>query len=144
TAPIAKSLASHISSKGISQFGAIKIGASHSFVLSVQNASTHSGEKMNGASFSRSRVIGLAIFEMSLMKDLMAKDYTFLHHKVTLLPIQNRLVSSPFKHLVQMRETTLERIPENREVIHKHFHGFLDHIMEDSHHTPLKRAWSVA
>nr|GEZ18459.1 reverse transcriptase domain-containing protein [Tanacetum cinerariifolium] len=68
TVPIAKSLASHISSKGISQFGAIKIRASHSFVLSVRNASTHSGEKMNGASFSSSRVIGLAIFEKSLMK----------------------------------------------------------------------------
>nr|GEX63556.1 zinc knuckle CX2CX4HX4C [Tanacetum cinerariifolium] len=35
TAPIAKSLASHISSKGISQSGAIKIGASVSFLLSV-------------------------------------------------------------------------------------------------------------
>nr|GEY68681.1 hypothetical protein [Tanacetum cinerariifolium] len=57
TAPLAKSLASHISSKGISQFRAIKIGASHSFVLSVLNASTHFGEKMIGASFSRSQAV---------------------------------------------------------------------------------------
>nr|GEY65044.1 reverse transcriptase domain-containing protein [Tanacetum cinerariifolium] len=51
TAPIAKSLASRISSNGISQFRAINIGASQSFVLSVLNASTHYEEKMNGASF---------------------------------------------------------------------------------------------
>nr|GFC80533.1 hypothetical protein [Tanacetum cinerariifolium] len=35
TVPIAKSLASHMSSKGISQSGAIKIGASVNFLLSV-------------------------------------------------------------------------------------------------------------
>nr|GFB39700.1 hypothetical protein [Tanacetum cinerariifolium] len=35
TAPMAKSLALHMSSKGISQSGAIKIGASVSFLLSV-------------------------------------------------------------------------------------------------------------
>nr|GFB42225.1 reverse transcriptase domain-containing protein [Tanacetum cinerariifolium] len=35
TAPMAKSLATHMRSKGISQSGAIKIGASVSFLLSV-------------------------------------------------------------------------------------------------------------
>ncbi|GJW90897.1 hypothetical protein Tco_0168450 [Tanacetum coccineum] len=41
TAPIAKSLASHISSKGKSQSGAIKIGASVNFLLSVLKDSFH-------------------------------------------------------------------------------------------------------
>ncbi|GJV38767.1 hypothetical protein Tco_1417207 [Tanacetum coccineum] len=52
TAPIAKSLASHISSKGKSQSGAIKIGASVNFLLSVLKDSIHSSEKKNGVSFS--------------------------------------------------------------------------------------------
>ncbi|GJR34884.1 MAK10-like protein [Tanacetum coccineum] len=43
--PIAKSLASHISSKGKSQSGAIKIRASVSFLLSVLKESIHSSEK---------------------------------------------------------------------------------------------------
>ncbi|GJX29754.1 hypothetical protein Tco_0237833 [Tanacetum coccineum] len=52
TAPIAKSLASHMSSKGKSQSGAIKIGASVNFLLSVLKDSIHSSEKKNGVSFS--------------------------------------------------------------------------------------------
>ncbi|GKD24289.1 hypothetical protein Tco_1230503 [Tanacetum coccineum] len=51
TAPIAKSLASHMSSKGKSQSGAIKIRASVNFLLSVLKDSIHSFEKRNGVSF---------------------------------------------------------------------------------------------
>ncbi|GKD90936.1 hypothetical protein Tco_1366443 [Tanacetum coccineum] len=68
TAPIAKSLASHMSSKGKSQSGAIKIGASVNFLLSVLKDSIHSFEKKNGVSFSSKWVIGRAIFEKSCMK----------------------------------------------------------------------------
>nr|GFB83970.1 hypothetical protein [Tanacetum cinerariifolium] len=50
---MAKSLASHISSNGRSQFGAIKIGASVSFCFNVWKALMQSSEKMNGVSFSR-------------------------------------------------------------------------------------------
>ncbi|GKA25661.1 hypothetical protein Tco_0711770 [Tanacetum coccineum] len=45
TAPKAKSLASHISSNGSFQSGAIRIGASVRFFLRVLNASIHSLEK---------------------------------------------------------------------------------------------------
>nr|GFA06289.1 reverse transcriptase domain-containing protein [Tanacetum cinerariifolium] len=54
---MAKSLASHISSNGRSQFGAIKIGVFVSFCFNVWKALMQSLEKMNGVSFSRRRVI---------------------------------------------------------------------------------------
>nr|GFC91464.1 hypothetical protein [Tanacetum cinerariifolium] len=50
---MAKSLASYISSNGMSQFGAIKIGASVSFCFNVWKALMQSSEKMSGVSFSR-------------------------------------------------------------------------------------------
>ncbi|GJV43064.1 hypothetical protein Tco_1427600 [Tanacetum coccineum] len=53
TAPTAKSLASHMISKGKSQSGATRIGAWVNFILRVSNASMHSFEKINGVSFSR-------------------------------------------------------------------------------------------
>ncbi|GJT29343.1 hypothetical protein Tco_0909618 [Tanacetum coccineum] len=52
TAPIAKSLASHMSSNGKSQSGAIKIGVPVNFLLSVLKDSIHSFENKNGVSFS--------------------------------------------------------------------------------------------
>ncbi|GJS90196.1 hypothetical protein Tco_0772832 [Tanacetum coccineum] len=51
TAPTAKSLASHMISKGKSQSGATRIGAWVNFILRVSNASMHSFEKINGSSF---------------------------------------------------------------------------------------------
>ncbi|GJX27517.1 hypothetical protein Tco_0233813 [Tanacetum coccineum] len=65
TAPTAKSLASHMISKGKSQSGATRIGAWVNFILRVSNASMHSFEKINGVSFSRRWVIGRAILEKS-------------------------------------------------------------------------------
>nr|GEZ96257.1 reverse transcriptase domain-containing protein [Tanacetum cinerariifolium] len=50
---MAKSLASHISSKGMSQFGAIKIGAFVSFVFNVWKAWMQFSKKMNGCSLDR-------------------------------------------------------------------------------------------
>ncbi|GKF61858.1 hypothetical protein Tco_0181912, partial [Tanacetum coccineum] len=53
TTPTAKSLASHMISKGKSQSGATRIGACVNFNLRVSNASMHSFEKINRVSFSR-------------------------------------------------------------------------------------------
>nr|GFB59599.1 hypothetical protein [Tanacetum cinerariifolium] len=50
---MAKSLASHISSNGRSQFGAFKIGASVSFFFNVWKAWIQSSKKTNGVSFLR-------------------------------------------------------------------------------------------
>ncbi|GJX24005.1 hypothetical protein Tco_0228450 [Tanacetum coccineum] len=66
TAPIAKSLASHMSSKGKSQSGAIKIGASVNFLLSVLKDSIHSFEKKMESIF-QANDHGAAILEKSCM-----------------------------------------------------------------------------
>ena len=50
TAPIAKSLASHINSKGNSQLGAIIIGDDINLALRVSKAPKHSLEKSNSES----------------------------------------------------------------------------------------------
>jgi hypothetical protein len=42
-----------------------------------------------------------------------------------------------------MGEARVERISIDGEIVHEHFHGFFNHIGENSHHTPLKRAWSI-
>ncbi|GJW22080.1 putative ribonuclease H-like domain-containing protein [Tanacetum coccineum] len=53
-------------------------------------------------------------------------------------------VFTTFKHLVYTREAISELIPKDRKVIHEDFHRFFDHIMKDSHHTPLERARCIA
>ncbi|GJV15995.1 hypothetical protein Tco_1361318, partial [Tanacetum coccineum] len=68
TAPIAKSLASHISSNGRFQFGLMITGAHVSFSFNDLKALRHSSSNLNGVSFSRSLVRGQEIFKKSLME----------------------------------------------------------------------------
>nr|AAN04138.1 Unknown protein [Oryza sativa Japonica Group]AAP52222.1 hypothetical protein LOC_Os10g07100 [Oryza sativa Japonica Group] len=60
----------------------------------------------------------------------MAKNYPFTDHEMALFPIEY--------------QTMIEGISIDREVIHEDFHNVLDHVRENSHHTPLKRCRSVA
>ena len=43
-----------------------------------------------------------------------------------------------------MGETCGKGISVDQEVIHEYFHRLSDHFLENSHHAPLERAWSIA
>src|SRR3954470_20527319 len=67
TAPTAKSLASHIISKGKFQSGGCTIGAVINAFLRTSKASLQSSSNTKGASFWRRLVRGLEVLEKSLI-----------------------------------------------------------------------------
>ena len=67
TAPIAKSLASHMISNSLFQYGFSMMGASTSLNLISSNALCQDSSKWNLVSFSSNLHSGLAIFEKSLI-----------------------------------------------------------------------------
>ena len=73
TAPIAKSLASHISSKGKSQSGATIIGDEINLDLRVSKATKQSLEKSNKESLTNNSQRGLEILEKSFINLLYIK-----------------------------------------------------------------------
>ena len=70
TAPIAKSLASHIISKSLFQLGITMIGVVSNLDLISSNADLHDSPKSYFTSFSSSLHNGLEIFEKSFVNYL--------------------------------------------------------------------------
>ncbi|GKC92849.1 hypothetical protein Tco_1158291 [Tanacetum coccineum] len=122
-------------SNGNDQSGLIIIGAYVSSHFNVSNAWMHSSEKLNGASLTRSLVIGHATCEKSFMNLLLKlacprklrMAFTFVGY-----------ASSPvFKAVV-------ERTTKYGEVIHEYFHAIFDELMEYCCHAALKSGGGIA
>ena len=69
----------------------------------------------------------------------MPQDYARWYHEMALLPVEHEtFLFTSCQNSFQVEKARVKGIAEDGQIIHKHFHIFLDHVAENAHHAPLK------
>src|SRR6187399_2889539 len=72
-------------------------------------------------------------------RNLMSQDNAFINHKVSLLPIQDKIsVFTSMQNLIRVAQAIIKRSSVNGEVIHENLNNLFTKIREYSHHACLK------
>src|SRR3954454_16462794 len=86
-----------------------------------------------------------SVFFNNSFRNFMPKNNSFINHKVTLLPIKNKIsFFTSLENFIKIVQTIIKGSPIDGEIVHEYLHNFFTKTMKDSRHASLKCSRIIA